>query len=76
MPVITASPITPLERAAHWLAEKPVGSVPNTLPALISCSRSQRRTPCEPSSAPMCCVRRREGLMPRRAKLAAATPLE
>ena len=33
--MITASPITPLEPAARWLAEKPVGSVPNTLPTLM-----------------------------------------
>lgn len=36
MPVITASRITSLERAARWLAEKPVGSVPNTLPTLMT----------------------------------------
>jgi hypothetical protein len=35
MPGIPAPPITPVERAAHWLAKQPVGSVENTLPTLM-----------------------------------------
>jgi hypothetical protein len=32
---ISASPMTQIERAARWLARKPVGSVTNTLPTLM-----------------------------------------
>jgi hypothetical protein len=35
MPLIIASPLTPVERAAGWLAKRPVGLVPHTLPTLM-----------------------------------------
>ncbi|MER8570637.1 hypothetical protein NKH19_00720 [Mesorhizobium sp. M1338] len=35
MPEITTPSLTPVERAAHWLAKQPVGSVENTLPTLM-----------------------------------------
>jgi hypothetical protein len=35
MPSFIASPLTPVERAARWLAKKPVGSVTHTLPTLM-----------------------------------------